>query len=169
MDRVGRDSLPVLENLFQLYHYDFSDIVGSDVGDDGRFAWRPLAEYWDGERHQVFLFRVNGALAGFGIVRRGSRLTGDEEAWDMDQFFVLRRYRRQGIGARAATRLFQQFPGPWEVRQIVANTGAIEFWRRAIGEFAGDGAWTEIEVETDGVRRCLQRFTSGGASIAGGA
>ena len=45
IERAGRDLLPVLENLFQLYHYDFSDMVALDVGDDGRFAWRPLAEY----------------------------------------------------------------------------------------------------------------------------
>jgi predicted acetyltransferase len=49
----------------------------------------------------------------------------------MAEFFILRKYRHQGIGARAAWELFDRFPGRWEVFEIIENTAAQEFWRKA--------------------------------------
>jgi predicted acetyltransferase len=51
---------------------------------------------------------------------------------DMVEFFVLRRYRRCGVGGQAARALFARFPGEWQVRQIATNQPATAFWRRAI-------------------------------------
>ena len=52
----------------------------------------------------------------------------------MSEFFVLRRERRQGIGALAAHAVFDAHPGRWEVSELVRNERAIRFWRRVIGE-----------------------------------
>jgi predicted acetyltransferase len=56
----------------------------------------------------------------------------------MDQFFVLRRYRRHGVGEQAARFLFDRFAGRWEVREQPGNDGATAFWRRVIGQYTGD-------------------------------
>jgi predicted acetyltransferase len=40
----------------------------------------------------------------------------------MSEFFVLRKYRRQGIGRTAAVELFERFPGPWRVRLCRCTT-----------------------------------------------
>ena len=50
----------------------------------------------------------------------------------MAEFFVLRKYRRGGVGTDAARAVFARFPGEWQTRQQFENTGAIAFWRRAI-------------------------------------
>ena len=73
---------------------------------------------------------VDQEPAGFAIVRR----TG-AQAYDMEQFFVLRKFRRSGVGTRAAHMLFGNFPGRWTVEQIAANTAAQRFWRGVIGAY----------------------------------
>jgi predicted acetyltransferase len=154
-----------LEALFQLYVYDFSAMVGEDVEEDGRFPAPQLDTLWNDPRQEPFLFRVEDRLAGLAIVHHGSRLTGEAEVWDMAQFFVMKKYRRQGLGARAARRLFEMHRGPWEVRQIPENTAATAFWRRVIDDVAGPGGWIETREVGDQWRGTVQRFTS--AATAG--
>ncbi len=50
----------------------------------------------------------------------------------MAEFFVMRKYRRGGVGGEAARAVFAMFPGEWQVRQIRRNEAAIKFWRAAI-------------------------------------
>ncbi|MGH3281079.1 MAG: GNAT family N-acetyltransferase [Trebonia sp.] len=71
------------------------------------------------------MFRVDGAWAGLALV-----FTGDPH--DIAEFFVMRKYRRRGIGAEAVAQLFERFPGEWTVRQQLSNPAATTFWRKAI-------------------------------------
>ena len=149
----------ILENLFELYTYEFSDIVGCDVEDNGRFASRSMALYWQDEWRHPFLFRVAGKLAGFALVHRRSHISGDDDVWDMAEFFVLRKYRHQGVGAGVAARLFELHRGAWEVRQLEANKGATAFWRRAIGDFTG-GKFEEVAMNDERWSGPVQFFNS---------
>ena len=114
---------PRLANLLELYLHDFSEFVPSDIGEDGRFGYPYLAAYWQERERFPFLIRVDTKLAGFALVRQGSLLSGDPDVIDMTEFFVLRGWRRRGIGRTAAHTLFRRFPGRWEVRVLEANVG----------------------------------------------
>jgi predicted acetyltransferase len=148
-----------LAALFELYIYDFSDLLGLDVGDDGRFRAPPLGGYFvDPERH-AFLLHVDDRLAGFALVHERSRLTGERGVFDMAEFFVMRLYRRRGLGEAMATSLFDRFRGPWEVRQKPENTAATAFWRRVIAKRTG-ARWQEDVREDERWHGLVQRFDS---------
>lgn len=135
----------VVRRLLQLYHYDFSEFDGSDVNRHGEYLHVHFDEYWTDSDRKAFLFRVDGALAGLALVFTG-------EPHDMAEFFVMRKYRRRGVGARAAAWLFGQIPGEWTVRQHLANPAATAFWRRAIRY-----PFQEQELGTE----IMQSFTAG--------
>jgi predicted acetyltransferase len=159
LTKATADERAQLAALFELYVYDFSELLGLDVGDDGRFHGPPLDAYFSDPRRHPFLLRVDGKLAGFALVQQRSRLSGDESVCDMDQFFVLRRYRRHGVGERAAVWLFDRFRAPWEVREKAENLAGIAFWRRVIGRFT-DGRFDEIILDDERWRGPVQRFDS---------
>ena len=46
---------------------------------------------------------------------------------DMSEFFVLRVFREQGVGNEAAKKLWEKFPGKWQVRVLKSNTPAYPF------------------------------------------
>jgi predicted acetyltransferase len=119
------DDRTVVRRLLQLYHYDFSEFDGADVNPHGEYLHTYLDEYWTDADRKAFLFRIDGALAGFALV-----FTGDPH--DLAEFFVMRKYRRCGVGAQAAAALFERFPGRWIVRQELTNPAATAFWRKAI-------------------------------------
>ena len=126
---------PVLANLFELYAHDFSAFIDLELGADGRFGYEHLHLYWKESGRYPFLIKVNGRLAGFVFLRKGSQISGDEDIWDMTEFFIVRGYRRLGVGMKVAREVWKEFPGKWEVRVIDRNQKAMEFWGRAIGEF----------------------------------
>lgn len=147
-----------LAAMFELYVYDFSELLGLDVGDDGRFRVPPLDAYWTHPRRHAFLVRVDEKLAGFALVHEGSRLSVDD-VFDVAEFFVMRRYRRRGVGEQAARWLFDRFRGRWEVRQKKENVVATAFWRRVLGRYTG-GRFDEVLLDDDRWRGPVQRFDS---------
>ena len=147
-----------LAALFELYVYDFSELLGLDVADDGRFHAPQLDAALADPRCHPFLFRADGKLAGFALVTERSRLSGDESVRDMAQFFVLRRWRRRGVGEAAARQLFERFGGTWEVREEAANAAAAAFWRRAIDRYTG-GRFEELQLDDGRWHGPVQRFT----------
>ena len=116
---------PAIARLIELYQYDFTDFTDEDVNDDGSFGYRYLDAYWTEPERHPFLFRVDGRLAGFALVRAG-------QPHDMAEFFVMRKYRGRGVSIAAARAVFARFSGEWQVRELAANARAIAFWRKAI-------------------------------------
>lgn len=132
-----RSDEPVLANLLELYIYDFSEILSIDPGSAGRFGYRDLPQYWSDPGRHAFVVRVDGALAGFVLVKQEPSTSGSATIWDMAEFFVLRRHRRRGIGTAVAHTVWKRLPGPWQVRVMETNVPAVRFWQRAVSEFAG--------------------------------
>src|SRR6185312_7703806 len=143
---VTEASRPALANLFQLYAYDWSELLPLDVRGDGRFPDELFAKYAteDAERHAFLLYAAE-RLTGFAIVAERSRLTGEAGVCDMEEFFVLRRYRRHGLGRAAALATFDRFAGRrWEVRQRDGNPAATAFWRKVIDSYTA-GNYREVQ------------------------
>jgi predicted acetyltransferase len=148
---------PLLLNLFQFYFYDFAEMVGARPGPDGLFASPALEPYWEDASRHPFVVRVEARPAGFALVHRRSRITGDPETWDVAEFFVMRPYRRKGVGSYAAEQMFDRFRGRWEVRQIHANTAAQHFWRAVIARYTA-GRYSEAIHDDDRWRGPVQAF-----------
>ncbi len=150
----------VLENLTQLYSYDWSELCHLDVGDDGRFGGASLEPYWTDSWRHPFLIRVDGKLAGFALIAERSRLTGKSGVFDMAEFFVMRRFRRKRVGFAAAFAAFHRFRGAWEIRQRDENPAATGFWRRVIGDFT-EGSYQEVRWDRPEWSGLVQRFWTG--------
>lgn len=135
---AGLAQKPVLANLLELYIHDFCDFIDLELRSDGRFGYNELDLYWTDPRRHPFLVHVDGKLAGFALVRGVHNASQATVAWDMAEFFILRSYRRRGIGIRAAHQVFRKFCGNWEVRVMVSNEPASRFWFHAIKGFAGE-------------------------------
>lgn len=157
--KASAEDGPRLLALLELYAYDFSEIMDVDVQDDGRFHVPSIDRYWTDARCQAYLTRADGKLAGFALVQERSRLTGDEGVRDMAEFFVLRRYRRRGVGEHAARWLWDHFRGPWEIRERAANRAATTFWRQIIERYTG-GRFEDLVLDDDRWRGPVQRFDS---------
>ncbi|MCE9523031.1 MAG: GNAT family N-acetyltransferase [Alphaproteobacteria bacterium] len=127
----------LVEGLFQFYVHDFSEFAAPgatafEFDEAGRFAAYPhMASYWSDAERWPLLIRVEGRVAGFALVNSLSHC-GESIERNMGEFFVARKYRRDGIASEAVRQIFELHPGRWEVAVAVRNLSAISFWPKAI-------------------------------------
>jgi predicted acetyltransferase len=127
----------ILANLLELYSHDFCEFVHLEIGPDGRFGYSDLDIYWTEPARHPLLVYVDTRLAGFALIDGLQRGSPDGMVWDVAEFFILRGYRRAGIGTEVAQQVWKRFSGRWQVRVIVSNQPAYRFWHHAIKSFAG--------------------------------
>lgn len=151
----------VLANLYQLYIHDFTDFVAQSLANDGRFTYDPLPSYWTEAGRFPFIVRVDGKLAGFALVKKGSDFSAKSEVWNMADFFIVRGVRRRGVGQRVAKNIWQKFPGPWEIRVITTNFPAHHFWAKAISRYRGTAVAPQLVTNGKETRHVFL-FDSGG-------
>ncbi|MFH1676432.1 MAG: GNAT family N-acetyltransferase [bacterium] len=153
IDPVSLAEKPVLRNLMELYLHDFTEFDNADIGDNGLYGYEYLDCYWTEEDRYSFLVRVDGRLAGFVLVHKIAGIN------TIAEFFVMRKYRRRGVGTEVAIRIFDRFRGKWNVTQMSYNVPAQSFWRKVIRKYTG-GEYMEREWEMEGNRGLLQEFMS---------
>lgn len=167
---------PLLRQMVELYVHDFSELYEQDFTESGSMTLKADGYFLGEEVFQrnfvevfaAFLIYYKGLLAGFALVDDKSQLDGRSGVHDVLQFFVLRGYRRHGVGRLAAHALFDRFPGDWEVRQIDQNQAAQAFWRKAIGSY-GDKAYAEVRWQDDQDAGIVQRFSTPAGRVQHGA
>ena len=119
MELVSFEQKSVLHNLMELCQHDYSEFGGEEVNEHGLFGYRYLDHYWTKAGRYAYFVRVDGKLAGFVLVRTLEE--GDSMAYSRAEFFILRKYRRQGVGGQAARRVFDLSAGVWRVHQEAQN------------------------------------------------
>lgn len=140
LEPCTRSHRATLDALFQLYTHDFSEQwAGTERGelqDDGRFEPYPwLDSYWTEPAREAFLIRADGALAGFVLLNDYAH-SGLPINHAIAEFFVVRKYRRAGVGHAAANTAIRGRPGQWELAVARKNWDALAFWRRIACELA---------------------------------
>jgi predicted acetyltransferase len=162
IDQAAASEASIIANLLQLYIHDFSELfAGSsrcDLDDDGLYRPDiPLADWWRLPGHVPLLLRVDGRLAGFALINAHGH-SGAAVDRNVAEFFIVRKYRRTGIGTAAAQAIFTRYPGQWEAGVMRANTGAAQFWQRTIAGHPGVGAITSEDCRDDRWNGTIFRF-----------
>lgn len=146
---------PIIQQMMELYRYDFSEFENTDLNEHGYFGYLYLDYYWVEIDRYPYLVRVDGKLAGFVLANQYTYLLGSE--YSVGEFFILRKYRRHGIGRQVAFHVFDLFQGRWEIHQVHTNTVAQQFWRSVIGAYT-ENNYTETVMEDKDWRGIVQCF-----------
>ena len=145
----------VLRQLLELYQYDMTEFWPQDLNEHGEYGFVGVERYLRNPKLRAYLFLVDGKYAGFGLVDPDVSLP-ENEFW-MGQFFVLKKYRRLGVGREGARFIFDQFRGKWEIGQVPLNQPARSFWLRIIAEYT-NGNFVEHELHDKRWNGYLQCF-----------
>lgn len=70
-------------------------------------------------------------------------LSSSNETNVISDFFIMRKYRRRGVGKEVAFSLFDQFPGVWEIKQTIKNQHANQFWKHVVESYMDGGTYRQ--------------------------
>ncbi len=126
----------VVDRMLELYLYDYSEFDHFDLDEHGCYRFDDIDYYWLEPQREVLVVKVDGKWAGFALTSDDVLQEGSERS--MDNFFILRKYRRNGLGRQVAEAVFERTPARWELCVHQANTPASAFWRKVIAGVTRD-------------------------------
>lgn len=120
----------VVRNLMELYQHDFSELDGTELDEHGRYGYEGLDLFWEHPAWSAFVMKVDQHWAGFVLTNDEVLIKGNMRA--IAEFFVVRKYRGQGLATKAAEKIMTMHPAQWEVCVIEENPAARNFWETLI-------------------------------------
>jgi len=139
-----------LGNLLQFYIYDFTEFLAFDLNDEGLFKEYSVDDYLIDPDKSAFLVRIDDKLAGFVLVSSETILAENQGGKCIKEFFVTRRYRRQGVGRVVASKTWDLYPGKWEMKVEPTNKPAQLFWETAIRAYPNKQGFRKQECNING-------------------
>ena len=118
-----------LSNMYQFYHYDFSQYTNQNLNDDGRYGVN-IDFYWEGDpRWNPYFIVSSGAFLGFLVVLFENLDTDPDPTHVIYDFMILKNIEETGSVA-PPKQAFGLFNANWKVAQMESNTTAISFEKR---------------------------------------
>jgi len=148
-EQVDRSSEALVNNLLDLYMYDMSEWFGVAPDDEGRFGYIAFDHFETNK--PVYVAFEGEQPAGFALVTT-------ESEHEIEEFFLIRRYRHRGIAQQFARHLWTQHPGEWIIRVLEDNLPAVPFWRKAVCLHIG--SYNEEQKNVDGSNWVFLRFNN---------
>ncbi|MCL2605375.1 MAG: GNAT family N-acetyltransferase [Defluviitaleaceae bacterium] len=134
---VTADKENVLVNLMEKYEYEFSQYHHWDVRGDGLYGCYFEEEYREENgKYAAFFIEADNKLAGFVMI--GDGINGDKKTdYQVNELFVMHKYRRLGIGKQALFKILDSYKGIWQVVFHPVNIASAHFWERIADEYTG--------------------------------
>ena len=122
----------ILYNLMQLYTYELSfyedENINFKILDNGLYKISKYVDlYWKEETRHAYIVKVDGQLAGFALER-----FNENNMNEIAEFFVIYKYRKIGVGSFMANEIFKRYKGKWEIKTLLKNKPAQNFWRTVV-------------------------------------
>ncbi|SDH90322.1 Predicted acetyltransferase [Pseudomonas flavescens] len=151
---ASAEQLPLISNLYQFYAYESSDWEQEDVEIDGRFyVHQPhLQRYWQAEGWSAQLILVDGFIAGFLLLEAYDER--GEATMEFADLFVLRKYRRLGIG-RAVLQQVANDGRRWLICCYQQDEQASAFCEQVLGELPLNVEELDATEDAPGLRRFM--------------
>ena len=107
LQKISLDNKDALNNLMQFYLYDYSDTDKRDINTWGRFEYEYLDSYFSEDESRVpFFIKLNDIIVGFILINNYSIISENKSVKSIAEFFVMKKYRRIGIGSTTLKKLF---------------------------------------------------------------
>ena len=136
IEPVKIEEKDILKNLGELYSYDLTKYNAVDVNESGLYEdLDDLDLYWKDENKHPFFIKVNNKLAGFVLVYDGRQVEEIDSNYAIDDFFIMNRYKRKGIGKYCSRYIFNKFKGKWQIWFHPKNEDAKNFWTNIVDEY----------------------------------
>ncbi|MDR9744466.1 GNAT family N-acetyltransferase [Paenibacillus taichungensis] len=148
--RIDKSQKELFLNLYNLYLYDLSEFSGEDLLEEGKFD--PTNTYLYLERAELYPFFIQyeEKIIGFVLVCSPPYVDDDVD-FTVQELFLAKKYRGQGLAAQAVDLVFAQFQGKFKVEQLAYNRSAVSFWKKYYEHHHIEYVESEYSIEIENI------------------
>lgn len=157
--KVDINQKTILKNFMTLFLHDLSEFNEElDINpENGLFEFDVLEWFFDKEGLAPYFIVHEHQTIGFILLQSAPFVNLERYDFLVNSFFILKKYRRKGLGKQAAQQVFEQFPGRYAIGQLSGNQPAIAFWRSVYRFMKIE--FEEKEVLEEGTKTLYQYFS----------
>lgn len=152
LELANDETRQIVRNQFTAYFFDLSQYDDNlIINQYGLPWWAPSGppgprthdecarmNWWVRDDCQHYIIRAGAVPAGFTIICDDPRHLAPGVDFELMDFYIAPKYRRVGVGRRAARLAFDtRRGGTWQVFQLARNAPALRFWHGVIAEYTG--------------------------------
>jgi predicted acetyltransferase len=132
LNQISTDERHILKNLYSLYLHDLSEYTeGLNISSDGSFEFDSFELIWKREGLTPYFLKKDKIIVGFLLLLERPFLYKEYD-YSINDFFILKKYRRKGIAIALLKELFKQKKGCYFVVELAKNIPAVIFWRKIL-------------------------------------
>lgn len=154
--QASLEEKPILKKLMKPYLKELGQFFQGDIYAE---EYKYLDLYWIEPERIPYLVYFGNEPVGFVLVNSYIRISENNGARAISEFFIIEEFRNQGLGNQAATEIFRKFPGKWEVAVAKENTPALNFWEKTINEYTL-GNFQKVDLNNEIWRGPIYSFSS---------
>ena len=128
----------ILRNLLEKYEYDNSQYESTDVNDCGLYGYKYLDHYWTDKNRYAYFIKANNKLAGFIMIDDYLYYNEIKSNYCISEFFVMKKYRRMGVGKYAVKYIVNKYRGKWQIGYNPNNNTGKIFWNTVVKEITNE-------------------------------
>lgn len=123
-----------LWNVFQKYLYEMTNFYVMDMDEYGNYEYKYFDCYFQ-EPERISLFIYNDEIfIGFAMINNYSCLD-DPINYAIGEFTIFPQYRKYHFGTEAVQKIFEQYPGKWEIKFSNKNHPAERLWKKVTEKY----------------------------------
>lgn len=132
LTRALNNEQHVLKNLYSLYIHDLSEFTdGLNLSSDGSFEFDSFDMIWEKDGLTPYFIKNETEIVGFVLLLERPFLTKEYD-YCINDFFILRKYRRKGVSKSSLREVLQQNQGEIVLIVLETNQPAVSFWRKTL-------------------------------------
>lgn len=135
LEKVGIDKKETLYRLLQYSLFEESENDLNEMNDEAIFEYKYFDSYFSDDDRDAYFIREQGTdkILGFAMINTYMQIL--ESGHSIAEYMVIPKYRRNKIGKKVATLLFDKYRGDWEVSPSFNSEKAYLFWKNVIEEY----------------------------------
>lgn len=137
--KVNSSNENVYYNLYQAYGAEFSKIIKEKPDKNGLFKIYPKLE---GKVTGYILYLESVPAAFTAIEEKSAR------EYEICDFYVVPYFRKNKVGKRFISKIFESLGGDWEIKQVEGAEHAVKFWRDVVRSYTR-GNFVEDKYKDD--------------------
>ncbi len=134
-------------NLLDKYNFELSQYELTDTNPDGLYDNDRFKKYLTNERFFAELFfaeKIPVGLAAYSIYySAGKKIFVNS----LNEFFILHKYRRCGVGKFLVQKIFSAHNGFWKIEIHPSNVTAQMFWKNVVASYSNGN----YKIEDNGI------------------